>query len=240
MSLHSPASSTLSAEPGAFYRSRPCRSLASRDRLTHSGLVGLLRRARRLRVHFDEPTFHALGHLITTISQAPHRGTRLLVFHSFSDRPHFNRATAPVVHGARTEVTSLLQFVGLPLDNKVRANQVPRSVSRAEPVRFLVVTVNMPSRARSAVVIPDIGLPPNAPCQAPFFLLSPPALKQVTNAFFLLGDSSSIGACRSPGARNDAEEEQIVSFREAGSSGLLLRLVMSAPLGYDKALSTAA
>ena len=92
----------------------------------------------------------------------------------------------------------------------------------------------MPSRARSAVVIPDIGLPPNAPCQAPFFLLSPPALKQATNAFFLLGDSSSIGACRSPGARNDAEEEQIVSFREAGSSGLLLRLVMSAPLGMTK------
>ncbi len=147
------------------------------------------------------------------------------------------RATSPSTANKSTgTLTRLVQFVGLPLDNKVRANQVPRSVSRAEPVRCLVVTVNMPSRARSAVVIPDIGLPPNAPCQAPFFLLSPPALKQATNAFFLLGDSSSIGACRSPGARNDAEEEQIVSFREAGSSGLLLRLVMSAPLDMTKLL----
>jgi hypothetical protein len=98
----------------------------------------------------------------------------------------------------------------------------------------------MPSRARSAVVIPDIGLPPNAPCQAPFFLLSPPALKQATNAFFLLGDSSAIGACRSPGARTDTEEGQIVSLREAGSTALPLRLVMSAPFGMTKAPSAAA
>src|SRR6516164_6988552 len=131
----------------------------------------------------------------------------------------------------------LLQFAGLPLDNKVRANQFPRSVSRAEPFRCFVVTVSIPSRARSAVVMPDIGLPPSTPCQAPFFLLSPPALKQATNAALFAGDSSAIGACRSPAARTDTEEGQIVSPREAGSPALPLRLVMSAPLGMKKGSS---
>ena len=140
-----------------------------------------------------------------------------------------------VAHGRPLSRPSraLLHFhseLRLPLDNKVRANQFPRSVSPAEPFRCFVVTVSIPSRARSAVVIPDIGLPPSAPCQAPSFLLSPPALKQVTNALFLLGDSSAIGACRFPGARTVAEEEQIVSPREAGSTERPLRLVMSAPL----------
>src|SRR6476659_5754657 len=85
----------------------------------------------------------------------------------------------------------------------VRANQFPRSVSRAEPFRLFMVTVSIPSRARSAVVMPDTGLPPGAPCQAPSFLLSLPALKQATNALLLLGERSPTGACLSPGAKDE-------------------------------------
>jgi hypothetical protein len=66
-----------------------------------------------------------------------------------------------------------------------------------------VVTVSIPSRARSAVVMPNTGLPPGAPCQAPSFLLSPPALKQATNALLLLGDRSAMGACLSRGAKEE-------------------------------------
>jgi hypothetical protein len=62
-------------------------------------------------------------------------------------------------------------------------------------------------------------------------------LKQATNALLLLGDSSAIGACRSPGARTDTEEGEIVSLRKAGFTALPLRLVMSAPLGMTKSSS---
>src|SRR5262249_30077313 len=51
------------------------------------------------------------------------------------------------------------------------------------------------------------------------------------------GDSSAIGACRSPAARTDTEEGQIVSPWEAGSTALPLRLVMSGPLGMTKSPS---
>jgi hypothetical protein len=124
---------------------------------------------------------------------------------------------------------------GVPSDNKVRANQFPRSVSRAEPVRCCTFSVNIPSRARSAVVIPDIGLPPCGPCQAPSFLFSPPALKQLTNACLLLGDRSPIGACPSLGARTG--ERNFVSLRKVGSAALSLRLIMRAPWDTTKSLS---
>jgi hypothetical protein len=42
--------------------------------------------------------------------------------------------------------------------------------------------------------MPDTGLPPGGPCQAPPFLWSSPALKQATRAFRLAGDSMAIGA----------------------------------------------
>ena len=54
--------------------------------------------------------------------------------------------------------------------SNVRANQFPRPVNLAEPSRWFVVTVNIPSRARFAIVTPASGLPPNGPCQAPAFL----------------------------------------------------------------------
>jgi len=38
----------------------------------------------------------------------------------------------------------------------VRANQFPRGVSRADALVRVTITVNMPSRARSAMVIPYI------------------------------------------------------------------------------------
>jgi hypothetical protein len=101
--------------------------------------------------------------------------------------------------GSRKVNHSVLD-VGAPSDNKVRANQLPRSVRRAEPRRFCTVSVNIPSRARSAVVVADIGLPLCGPCQAPSFLFNRPALKQLSNAYLLPRDSPAIGACCSLGA----------------------------------------
>jgi hypothetical protein len=47
----------------------------------------------------------------------------------------------------------------------VRANHWPRSVSRAEPCRRFVNTENIPSRARSATVTPEMCLPSGVPHQ---------------------------------------------------------------------------
>ena len=47
----------------------------------------------------------------------------------------------------------------------VRANHWPRSVSRAEPCRRFMITENMPSRARSATVTPEMCLPSSVPHQ---------------------------------------------------------------------------
>ena len=51
------------------------------------------------------------------------------------------------------------------VSTSVRANHWPRSVSRAELFRRFVITENMPSRARSATVTPEICLPSGAPHQ---------------------------------------------------------------------------
>ena len=69
-----------------------------------------------------------------------------------ADRPHLSR------------------FEVSPSWSNARANQFPRPVNRAEPSRCFVVNVNIPSRARFAIVTPDSGLPRNGPCQAPAFL----------------------------------------------------------------------
>jgi hypothetical protein len=118
------------------------------------------------------------------------------------------------------------QFDRTPSDTKVRANQFPRSVSRAEPFPCFI---SIPSRARSAVVVPEIALLSSAPRQTPPFLFSPPAFQQATNALLLLEDSCAIGASLSPWARADAEEEKAVSFRKACFTPLPLILVISVP-----------
>jgi hypothetical protein len=64
----------------------------------------------------------------------------------------------------------------------------------------------IPSRARSAVVMPDTGLPPGSPCQAPSLLWSPPALKEATRAFRLADDRIAIGARGSLGASSNTGE----------------------------------
>jgi hypothetical protein len=51
------------------------------------------------------------------------------------------------------------------VSTSVRANHWQRSVSRAELFRRFVITENMPSRARSATVTPEICLPSGAPHQ---------------------------------------------------------------------------
>ncbi len=47
----------------------------------------------------------------------------------------------------------------------VCANHWPRAVSRAEPCRRFMITENMPSRARSATVTPEMCLPSGVPHQ---------------------------------------------------------------------------
>ena len=52
----------------------------------------------------------------------------------------------------------------------VRANHWPRSVNRAELCRRFLTTKNMPSRARSATVTPEMCLPSGVPHQQPLRL----------------------------------------------------------------------
>src|SRR5205085_4605458 len=70
-----------------------------------------------------------------------------------------------------------------------RSNSHARS-SMPSQGRF-VVTVNIPSRERSAIVVPATGLSPSVPCQGPAVLWSPPALKQAIKAFLFLDDIAS-------------------------------------------------
>jgi hypothetical protein len=100
--------------------------------------------------------------------------------------------------------------------SSVRANQCPCSVGRAEITRPSVVNVSIPSRARSAIVTPDVGLPSGSPCQAPFFLVSAPALKQATRALRLAADKIATGARGSLGNPGDGSLE-MNSFRPPAS-----------------------
>jgi hypothetical protein len=112
--------------------------------------------------------------------------------------------------------------------SRVRANQCPRSVNRAEAARPSVINVSIPSRARSAIVTPDVGLPSGSPCHAPFFLLSSLALKQANRAERLAVDKIATGARGSLGNRGDGSVE-VSSFRPLDSSALFRRMVMAGP-----------
>jgi len=86
---------------------------------------------------------------------------------------HRLRTYMDLGHYIRTNSNSerrLSPFEVSALWSTVRANQFPRPVNLAEPNRWFVITVNIPSRARFAIVTPASGLPPNGPCQAPAFL----------------------------------------------------------------------
>src|SRR5262249_5394101 len=77
--------------------------------------------------------------------------------------------------------------------------------------------------------MPDTGLPPGGPCQAPSFLWSPPALKQATRAFRLAGDRIAIGARGSLGASSNKRAGEISLFWEAGPTAVSRSVVMFAP-----------
>lgn len=77
----------------------------------------------------------------------------------------------------------------------VRANHWPRSVNRTEPCRRFVITENMPSRARSATVTPEMCLPSGAPHQQPLRLSRPLLLKHSIKAVRLASERRPTGAC---------------------------------------------
>jgi hypothetical protein len=76
----------------------------------------------------------------------------------------------------------------------VRANHWPRSVNRTEPCRRFVITENMPSRARSATVTPEMRLPSGAPDQQPLRLSRPLLLKHSIKAVRLASERRPTGA----------------------------------------------
>src|SRR5256885_15622161 len=100
-------------------------------------------------------------------------------------------------HGAERSVISV---------TAVRANQLPRAVSRADAVPASLHSVSMPSRPRSATVLPKIGLsqaPPDGTAHAPRRLRRlPPPFKHAISAARFVGDRRSVGARGSSGARN--------------------------------------
>src|SRR5262245_31383749 len=77
--------------------------------------------------------------------------------------------------------------------------------------------------------MPDPGLQPSGPCQAPFFFWSTPALKQATRAFRLADDRIANGARGSLGASSNKRAGEISSFREAGPTAVSRSVVMFAP-----------
>jgi hypothetical protein len=113
--------------------------------------------------------------------------------------------------------------------SRVRAYQYPCSVSRAETIRPSVLNVSIPSRARSAIVTPDVGLPPSSPCHAPFLLVSSLALKQAIRALRLAADKIATGARGSLGNRGDGSVE-VGSFCPLDSPAMSRRMVILAPV----------
>jgi hypothetical protein len=89
-------------------------------------------------------------------------------------------------------------------DAPVRANQLPRGVSWAEALLPRSLSVNMPSRLRSATVIPATGLscgPAASATHTPYRLCKvPPPFKQAMRAARLAVERFSIGAGCSFGA----------------------------------------
>ena len=80
----------------------------------------------------------------------------------------------------------------------VRANQAPRAVSRADALLPITVTINMPSRLKSATVTPEMrvsNVPTDEGLHVPYRLWStPPPFKQAMRAARFAGDRMSIGA----------------------------------------------
>jgi hypothetical protein len=109
--------------------------------------------------------------------------------------------------------------------SRVRANQCPCSVSRPETTPACVLNVSIPSRARSAIVTPDVGLPSGSPCHAPFFFVSSPALKQARRALRLAADKIATGARGSLGNPGDSSVE-VGSLAPLDSPAMSRRMVM--------------
>ena len=76
----------------------------------------------------------------------------------------------------------------------VRANHWPCLVNRTEPCRRFVITANMPSRARSATVTPEMCLPSGAPHQQPLRLSRPLLLKHSIKTVRLASERRPTGA----------------------------------------------
>jgi hypothetical protein len=90
----------------------------------------------------------------------------------------------------------------------VRANQLPRTVSCADALLPSTVNVNMPSRLRSATVIPETGLSQlsaDSEAHTPRCLRKPPLpFRQASRAALFAGDKIVIGARGSLGASSCA------------------------------------
>ena len=112
--------------------------------------------------------------------------------------------------------------------SRVRANQFPFSVNRAETIRPSVLNVSIPSRARSATVTPDVGLVSGRPCQAPCLFVSAPALKQAMRALRLAGDKFTTGARGPLGNRGDGSVD-VGSLLPLDSPGMSRRIVSCQP-----------
>jgi hypothetical protein len=72
-----------------------------------------------------------------------------LVFGERGDRRSARRTAKTLHHGLDRSAISV---------TAVRANQLPRAVSRAEAFPSSMLRVSMPSRPRSATVTPEMGL----------------------------------------------------------------------------------
>jgi hypothetical protein len=107
----------------------------------------------------------------------------------------------------------------------VRANQAPRAVSRADALLRMTVTINMPSRLKSATVTPEMrvsNVPTYDGLHTPYRLWSTPSpFKQAIRAARFAGDRMSIGARASLNARTG---EGSVPLLEVGCSILFSNL----------------
>src|ERR1700730_2291415 len=100
----------------------------------------------------------------------------------------------------------------------VRANQLPRVVSFAEALLPSMVIVNIPSRLKSATVIPETGLSSalaasetHAPCR---LCRMPPPFKQARRAARLAGERIAVGA----GCSLDARTIAVARFSHSSSA----------------------
>jgi hypothetical protein len=106
-----------------------------------------------------------------------------------TSRRHCDCTSVIAPHGPATNLISAAA---------VRANQLPRVVSCAEALLPSMVIVNIPSRLRSATVIPETGLssaPAASEPHTPYRLCRvPPPFKQAMRAVRLAGERIAVGA----------------------------------------------